>query len=280
MDDTRAPDLAPTDLGPADAAAALALSTAVGWNQTAADWALFLARGRVIGCREESGRLVATAATLPYDNGFGWISMVIVAPDWRRRGLARRLMTQSIATLRDQGRAALLDATPAGAEVYARLGFVALGGMERWEGEGGAVAHGDGVEVLCTEAVGHLIEADRAAFGAQRAFLLRDFLAREGTLALAAGDALAVLRRGKRATQLGPVIAASAEAAGRLLAGALAVVRGPVFLDLLDGWHSLAPLLEARGFRVQRPFRRMALGRSDLPGDAARLVCAAGPEFG
>jgi GNAT superfamily N-acetyltransferase len=268
------------DLTPSDIAAALALSTDVGWNQTAEDWALFVRHGRVIGLRDRQERLVATAATLPYENGFGWISMVIVAPEWRRRSLARRLMNDCVETLRRQRRAALLDATPAGAEVYARLGFVALGGMERWEGEGAAAALADGVAVLPPEAADRLVRADRAAFGAARDFLLRDFLARAGTIALGAETATLVMRRGQRATQLGPLMAASPDAAARLLAGALDLARGPVFLDLLDGWKSLAPLLEARGFRRQRPFRRMALDRSTLPGEPARLVCAAGPEFG
>ncbi|HUC64978.1 MAG TPA: GNAT family N-acetyltransferase [Stellaceae bacterium] len=278
MDDTES--LRHGDLAAEDIAAALALSTGVGWNQTAADWALFIAHGRVIGLWEQLGRLVATAAALPYDQGFGWISMVIVAPEWRRRGLARRLMVECIETLRRQGRAALLDATPAGAEVYAKLGFVSLCGMERWQGDGGAAATGDGVKPLPPHATLDLTVADEVAFGANRGFLLRDFLARDGSMVLHAGEAMAVMRRGERATQLGPLIAPSAESARRLLAGALARAHGPVFLDLLESGKDLAPLLEANGFRIQRPFRRMALGRGTLPGNPARLICAAGPEFG
>lgn len=267
-------------LGPADIAAALALSTAVGWNQTAEDWALFTARGTAFGLREPQGRLVASAAALPYGDDFGWISMVIVAPDWRRNGLARRLMGDCVALLRGAGRAALLDATPAGAEVYARLGFVELSGMERWEGEGGGARRAAGVERLPPAEIDRLIAADRAAFGADRGFLLRDLLARPGAAALACDGAMLVLRRGERALQLGPLLADSASSASRLLSGALALAQGPVFLDLLEPWSSLAPLLEASGFRRQRPFRRMALGCGALPGAPATLVCAAGPEFG
>jgi hypothetical protein len=125
-----------------------------------------------------------------------------------------------------------------------------------------------------------LVAADAAAFGAERRFLLGDFLARDGAGALAADGGYLVIRRGQRATQLGPLIATSPAAARRLLAAAIGAARGPIFLDLLDPWTSLVPLLEARGFRRQRPFRRMALGRATLPGEPARLVLAAGPEFG
>jgi GNAT superfamily N-acetyltransferase len=279
MDDIEA--LRQADLAAADIAAALALSSAAGWNQTAADWAIFISSGRAFGLLDPRNRLVATAAALPYDQGFGWISMVIVAPDWRGRGLASRLMRMAIETLHARGCAALLDATPAGAEVYGRLGFVTLGGMERWEGAGGgAVPESGGVTPLLPGELDRLVAADAAAFGADRRFLLGDFLARDGTSALAAQDAYLVIRRGQRATQFGPLIAASPIAARRVLAAALGAARGPVFLDLLDPWTSLVPLLTTCGFRRQRPFRRMALGRATLPGEPARLVLAAGPEFG
>jgi GNAT superfamily N-acetyltransferase len=279
MGDTEA--LRQADLTGADIAAALDLSSLAGWNQTAADWAIFIADGRAFGIFDPHDRLVATAAALPYATGFGWISMVIVALDWRGRGLAGRLMRTAIETLRDRGCAALLDATPAGAEVYGRLGFVALGGMERWEGEGGAqISESGGVTPLAPGEIDRLVAADAAVFGAGRRFLLADFLARDGASALAADDAYLVIRRGHRATQIGPLIAASPAAARRLLAAAIGAARGPVFLDLLDPWTSLEPLLVACGFRRQRPFRRMALGRATLPGDPSRMVLAAGPEFG
>src|SRR6266699_2325281 len=59
----------------ADVPGALALSNKVGWNQTADDWRLFIAHGRTIGLFDGDDGLVATGAALPYDNGFGYISM-------------------------------------------------------------------------------------------------------------------------------------------------------------------------------------------------------------
>lgn len=264
-------------LGDADVAAALGLSAGVGWNQTAGDWRLFLVAGTAIGLFASGDRLVATAATLPYGADFGWISMVIVAPAWRRLGLAQRLMRECIAALERAGRAALLDATPAGAAVYAELGFVALAEMERWEGEGRRGVPDPRIGVAELDA---LVAADAAAFGADRRFLLGDFLARDGSAALACDDAYLMIRRGLRAMQLGPLVARSPMAAERLLAAAIGTIAGPIFLDLFAGWNGLTALLAANGFRRQRPFRRMALGRSNLPGDTARLVLAAGPEFG
>jgi hypothetical protein len=250
----------------------------VGWNQTAADWAMFVRYGRALGLFEAGEHLVATAASLPYDAGFGWVSMVIVAPEWRRRGLARRLMAESIDTLSRRGCHVLLDATPAGAEVYTWLGFIEVGRMDRWQGEGSGASD---IPELAGGESDQLIRADQIAFGAERGFLLRDFLSRAGARALAMDGAYLVIRPGHRATHLGPLVAGSATAARRLIERAVDGTHGPLFLDLLEPWQQdIAPLLEARGFRRQRPFRRMALGRTNLPGDPAQLVLAAGPEFG
>jgi ribosomal protein S18 acetylase RimI-like enzyme len=272
--------LAQTALTEADVAAALALSNKVGWNQTADDWRLFIAHGRTIGLFDSEPGLVATAAALPYHNGFGYISMVIVEPAWRRRGLARRLMGECIETLRGQGRAALLDATPAGALVYRGLGFVELATMERWEGEGSVARVDRTPDRLVTNDLRKLIEADALAFGSQRRFLLEDFLARPGTAAWTCDGGYLVMRQGHRAAQIGPLVASSAEAARVLLATAIANARGRIFLDLFTTWPDLASLLESSDFKRQRPFIRMALDRATLPGDLARLAIAAGPEFG
>ena len=52
-----------------------------------------------------------------------WISMVLVAGTHRRRGLATRLLHRCIADVTAAGLVPVLDATPAGAKVYAPLGI-------------------------------------------------------------------------------------------------------------------------------------------------------------
>ena len=102
------------ELGPADASAGLALSTEAHWNQNEADWRFFLTQGTVFGVRDESGDLVATAALLPYTSGNAWISMVLVTANWRRRGLATRLVDACLEAAAKQHLTTWLDATPDG----------------------------------------------------------------------------------------------------------------------------------------------------------------------
>ena len=75
-----------------DIAAGLALCRASGWNQTERDWLFFLktaVHGALVA--EEDGRVVGTTATLPY-GPFTWISMVLVDPAARGRGVATTLL--------------------------------------------------------------------------------------------------------------------------------------------------------------------------------------------
>ncbi|APH72529.1 GNAT family N-acetyltransferase [Aquibium oceanicum] len=261
----------------ADIASGMALSTEAGWNQTEADWRHFIVEGHAIGMRAPDGRLVASAAALPYDGPFGFVGMVLVTADWRRRGIATRLVDQCVAELRGRGLVPVLDATAAGAEVYRRQGFVGQFGFDRWEGKLEPSAPGDG---RLGSLSGDPVELDAEAFGARRGKLLADFLSRPGTSARGNSGRFALLRNGRRALQAGPVVAAGEDAAIDLLGDLFAGTRGPVFIDVLAGRSRVGDWLAARGFTIQRSFTRMALGREAPFGRPERLFAVAGPEFG
>jgi GNAT superfamily N-acetyltransferase len=285
-------------LRPSDLPRAAALSRLVGWNQTAADWDLFLRFGAARAVDDgDAGALAATAATLPFGRGAAWISMVLVRPDRRRAGLATGLMRWAVDSLAAAGTPWMaLDATPAGQEVYRRLGFRDLWGFRRWAlptalPAGDAAAPVRPLRPADWPALGAL---DSAAFGAPRDFLLRDFAARLPSAALVAeapGGGLAgfvLARDGVRAPQIGPLVAAEPATARALLAAALAALPPPTaagapraVLDLCDARAGIAAWIAAHGAAEQRPFSRMALGAGPAAaGPAPSLVAVAGPEFG
>ena len=90
------------ELDVADAPAGLLLSTEAHWNQNEADWRFFLSKGTVWGVRD-GNQLVATAALLPYSAGNAWISMVLVTANWRRRGIATRLVDACLNAVTKRG---------------------------------------------------------------------------------------------------------------------------------------------------------------------------------
>jgi ribosomal protein S18 acetylase RimI-like enzyme len=272
-------------LAEADLPRAAALSAAVGWNQAAADWGLFLRQGEA-RCLDDGGdALAGTAAVLPFGSELAWISMVIVRPDRRRQGLATALMRWAMERLATTPCVAL-DATPAGREVYSRLGF-----LERWSFARWALPDtlpmpesAPRIRPLAEADWPALLALDARGFGADRAALLKHLANRLPAAALAAenGDGhpigFALARDGLRAPQIGPVVAETPEAAASLIAAALPAAPRAV-LDLADHATALGAYLSRHGATPERPFVRMTLG-APPPGDARLLHAMAGPEFG
>ena len=272
-------------LNAGDVAGGLALSDAAGWNQTDDDWALFIAAGAAFGVRDEAGRLIATAAALPYDAATGWISMVLVDAAHRHRGIASQLVDACVTALRDTGRTPVLDATPAGAAVYEKIGFVSGFGFERWEVDGAGTIAATALLRSVADASSHgetLIALDRSAGGVDRTLLLRSFLGRPATRAWLAPrrDGFALRRAGRRAAQVGPIVAEDDADALELLAAALDGSAGRIFIDVPVHRASIADELARRGFVRQRPFVRMALGDVRASAARERVFALAGPEFG
>lgn len=266
------------DLIPGDETDAMALSIEAGWNQIEEDWRHFIANGKAIGFRNHEDHLIATAAALPYEGEFGFIGMVIVSQASRRQGLATMLVNRSIQFLREMNLIPALDATEQGEAVYDRQGFVPQFRYDRWEND----PRGGGNSKLNSQTIdpAFLAEMDAAAFGARRAALFQDFLARPDTAVQAENeDAFALIRRGRRASAVGPVVAGSEQQAIRLLDKILAIEQ-PVFIDVPQRWQKIGKWLERHGFSIQRSFARMALGRSEPFGKQERLFAVAGPEFG
>lgn len=272
-------------LGEGDLDAALALSTAAGWNQTRDDWALFLAHGTAWGI-DDGGTLAASAAVLPHGAAIAWVSMILTLPDRRGRGYGTALLAHALAALRASGHRAVLDSVPAGTPVYAALGFRPVWTLRRWRiGTGGEA--GAEVRPLRAEDWPALLALDRAAHGADREPLLRAIAARLPGAAFVAmrGGSLtgyALARDGRLGPQVGPVVAAEDGIAQALVAAALAALPqgASAVIDCPDHRSGIVAWLEARGGAPLRTFTRMGIGDAPLPGDPALLAAPAGPEFG
>src|SRR6478672_1599886 len=110
---------------PGDIDAGLSLCRSAGWNQIENDWKLFLALSPDGACVavDEHGKVVGTVTTISYDNRFSWIGMVLVDPEKKRQGIGTHLLREALHVL-EHIDTVKLDATPAGREVYLKLGFV------------------------------------------------------------------------------------------------------------------------------------------------------------
>jgi len=215
-----------------------------------------------------------------------------VTASWRRRRLASQLLRGAIDDLRGAELVPVLDATPAGREVYRSLGFADTWGFARYARPAVSptrdVASGhDDVDVRpITDAVWPGICAyDAGAFGSERSGLLarlRGRMPAADLVALRDGRVAGFLlgREGRIATQLGPLVAEDAATAHELLTRAIAAITGPIFIDLVDSKTPIRAFLGAQGFAFTRPLTRMVHGRTSAFDDGAHTFAVVGPEFG
>ena len=279
------------ELGDEHVAGAMALSRAANWNQCEADWRMMLRLGKGFGLSAADGSLVASVVVLPYGDAFAWMSMVLVSPAQRRLGHASRMLRRAIAYLQSRGLTAVLDATPAGREVYLQEGLRDTWSFQRYSlAEARPVSGWQDVSGLKLRSLveadwPQILALDLPAFGASREGLLRALAARLPGAALVAerGEKICgylLGRDGREARQLGPLIAADLPAAQALLSHALERVPAPLYIDIVDRHTSLRSWALLQGFSVQRPFTRMVLGAEGAPGDNGTVMLVAGPELG
>ena len=263
-------------LGVGDTQAGLLLSTETGWNQNEADWRFFLSRGVMFGMRD-GARLVATAALLPYSAGNAWISMVLVTADFRRRGIATKLVDACLDAAAKRGLATWLDATPAGATVYGPLGFkptLQLRRLRLTKPQGAGTSRS-----LSADYLDALAARDAGAMGFDRSTLLSEFSARPGSRIVSDDRAIALVRNGRTARHIGPLLADRADQALALVDAVVRSETGPWLIDAVHSQEEFLAGLVASGWNIERPFQRMRFGPAAI--SPAQLPFAvAGPEFG
>ncbi len=264
-------------LGPDNAPAGLALSTEAHWNQNEADWRFFLAKGTVFGLRDTAGKLVATAALLPYGPEDAWISMVLVTESWRRRGLATKLVDACLDAAAKQGLTTWLDATPAGAAVYGPLGFTPTLQLRRLRLENGSTAAAGRPLPSCQ--LTEFITCDIDAMGFDRRDLLRELEGRPHSRLASNGDAMALVRDGRTARHIGPLFAEAAAPGLAMVRAIAASETGPLLIDAVANHDAFLNGLADMGWTIERTFQRMRFGRAtNQPAELPFAV--AGPEYG
>jgi GNAT superfamily N-acetyltransferase len=259
-----------------DASAGLALSTEARWNQNEADWRFFLTRGSVLGIRDRD-QLVATAALLPYTEREAWISMVLVTESRRRSGLATRLVDACLEAATRRGLTPWLDATPEGSAVYGPLGFSPTIQLRRLRLDRTAACRP--VPPLPQGKLADLIACDRSAMGFERRELLAELEGRPDSRLVSSGGAMALVRAGRSARQIGPVFADAPGSALALIAEIVSRQPGAHLIDAVASQTGFLEGLARAGWTVERPFQRMRFGCA-----ATQTIeppfAVAGPEFG
>lgn len=268
------------------------LVASAGWNQTSQDWAVFHSCGTIYVVRDEEDRIVASGAVLPMGEsrpgylasltgrGVAWISMILVRPEVRGRGIGRSVFEQCVRDIAAQGRIAMLDATPQGEPLYEHFGFEALWRLTRWKREA-RPATGPALSTAKPD-LDTLSELDQEALGFARKRVLGELLGRPDSSYVRHVLGFAIVRAGRIAHHIGPLVATNEAAAVAVMREAAAALSGPIFIDVPNERPLLRQALIDAGFAPQRGFARMALVLAEqrVPRGQTHFIHAiAGPEF-
>ena len=197
------------EMTPQDAPRLFELAGEVGWNQTLED-CRFLTDSEwcKMICVEDNGQVIATAGA-PVYNDVGFINMVIVHPDYRKRGIATAMIRHFLDTLKVK--TFRLHATPAGSFVYSKIGFQTTRTMSYFmAGAPKVVAPDPGIVPATMADLEAIAELDRKNSGMNRKKLLENNLTRFGQFALkieekGSLEAFILGRRGRKQRQIAAV---------------------------------------------------------------------------
>lgn len=257
-------------LMPEDLDACLALAESRGWRAERRRWALLFAAGEVYGIRAPDGGLAGCVSLARYGAGLAAVGMMLVAERFERRGLGGRLMEHVLGAAGDA--TVFLYATRFGRPLDERLGVRGGGAATTGKGPVARAAPG-GCRRATAADLDAILALDAAAFGADRAALLRGFfdfadlrVLGDGTVR---GYAAAAPHGG--VTTVGPLVAPDVEAARTLIADLAAGVDGLARLDVDHRHDGLMAWAAERGVVPGDDVTLMVQGERDLPGDRARM---------
>lgn len=266
--------------GPSDVSRALKLSNAAGWNQVADDWhrIVDLEPAGCLGAWSDD-ELVGTTTFVTYGARLAWIGMVLVHPAFRRKGIARHLLDETLARLQSLGVQAIgLDATELGRPLYENGGFVALAPIIRWQGVpnpaipagllgsrhlSDSPAPGSVVRTARDEDLNDIVSLDRTLCGQDRRSLLEHLFHEDRTVVLMheEGNSYGVLRPGRLAWHLGPMVVQEHTHAAELIAAAADVLRGSeLVIDSVEK-SGYGRVFLAAGLEPRRRLVRMTYSR-------------------
>lgn len=270
----------------ADIAFALAQTSREGWDNTDATFRVCLGHDPG-GCfvAEVGGRRAGMVTSTCYGRS-AWVGNLIVAPDFRRRGIGQRLMEHAFGRLEEGGvRTFWLEADPMGVGLYERLGFVAQFESPRFAKRPPHRAIGEGAERQRSEDLPTAMALDARCFGDDRERLLR-------TLYDQAHASYCVRRGGEVAgfamvlpsaagVRLGPCVVAETSLAGQLIESVLADFLGETVIAAVPGVDvAVLELFTSRGFARQPSSLRMLRGRADAASSPSGIIALANGAMG
>lgn len=255
----------------ADLPAAHKLSLSVLWPHRLEDWKFVHELGEGIVAEDGSG-IIGTMMCWVHGDDYASIGMIIVAPEYQRKGIGRELMSRILKETGD--RALLLHATPGGVQFCQSFGFVQTGWIHQHQGTVFRtpfvpLGAGERIRPISSRDEPALADMSRRAVGMPRTTVLKNLMNVADIVAIDRYGELigfAALRKFGHGYVIGPVVAPDVERAKALIAHWAGTRAGTFVRVDVPGSSGLSPWLTEMGLvQTEQTVHAMARGEPPRP---------------
>ncbi|MBM6617096.1 GNAT family N-acetyltransferase [Bacillus suaedaesalsae] len=247
-----------------DVSGLIELSASVGWDYDENEIGTVLSSGKIFGHKNAEGKIVSSAAIIPYDSSLASIGMVIVSKDFRGKGLGKEATKKCIESV-SKDTTIMLIATEEGKSLYEKMGFNTVDFVHKYLCDNYTTISKplNNSDVIIEEFSGvdmnEILKLDEHAFGDRRSsFLMNRIKQSEKCLVVKdnngtiVGYGLSIL--GPINLILGPIVAPDFQTASLLIDKLSSKHQGKLRIDVPSGNEEFMLALEKIGFiKVSKP---------------------------
>lgn len=266
------------------------LSSSIGWDYDEEEIRTIMASGNIFGHKNDLGKIVSSAAIIPYDSDVASIGMVIVDKEYRGLGLGKVVTQKCIESVHNSV-SIMLIATEEGKPLYEKMGFKTVNSVHKYLCENyKASAPSSNVSGIVIENFKNIhfnevVKIDQNAFGAKRnSFLYNRIVQSENCIVVKdykdqiIGYGAAIL--GPINLILGPIVAPDIEVAALIVNSLASRHPGRLRIDVPSGNEEFMTLLKQMGFvKVSNP-PIMIFNSHKMPSRDNKLFGIAAQVFG
>ncbi|MDX8342252.1 GNAT family N-acetyltransferase [Rossellomorea sp. YZS02] len=264
------------------------LSESVGWDYDEHEIGTVMSSGKVIGHKNAEGRIVSSAAIIPYETSVASIGMVIVNKEYRGLGLGREATQQCMNSLSSYMDIMLIS-TEDGKPLYEKMGFQMVDHVHKYicdtYSSPNCLCETITVEQFKESDLHKIIKLDEAAFGDQRSNFLKNRINQSEECVVAkdnigniVGFGLSI--GGPINLIIGPIVASDAQVASMILDKLAIGYQGKLRIDIPSGNEAFLKAVEKSGFiNVSNP-PIMMFHSTNMPERNGELFGIAAQVFG
>lgn len=240
------------------------LSGSIGWDYDEDEIGTIMASGKIFGHKNSLGKIVSSAAIIPYDSEVASIGMVIVDKEYRGLGLGKEATQKCIDSVPNTV-SIMLIATEEGKPLYEKMGFMAVNSVHKYLCNNYKVAasisniSGIVIEDFKDIHFNEVVKMDERAFGARRRSFLYNRIIQSDNCIIVKDDKDQIIGYGAAILGpvnliLGPIVAPDIEVAALIMNSLASRHQGKIRIDVPSGKEEFMILLKQRGFiKVSNP---------------------------